>query len=229
MDTTTILRQAENLASDEEKLMLLGDFLGENMNSLETMDLIRLLTPLVDITRRIYEQNPDHETISDYVTALIKLADNYIRDERGWLAMPLLVKAEELLDNQPDTEENAQWKCHSYFDIGECYTMNTRRLMAKKALQKALHYAISEEDKENCEYSLDRLENPMLKYDPVEDSDAYLSVIDEVERRLYEELKDVPRHMGFCFRYWSAKRELLAKYGIEWRSPGIMNPRVMFD
>ena len=30
MNTTTILRQAENLASDEEKLMLLGDFIEEN-------------------------------------------------------------------------------------------------------------------------------------------------------------------------------------------------------
>ena len=58
MNTTTILRQAENLASDEEKLMLLGDFIGENLDSLEAMDLIRLLSPLVDITRRIYEQNP---------------------------------------------------------------------------------------------------------------------------------------------------------------------------
>jgi hypothetical protein len=99
MNTTTILRQAENLASDEEKLMLLGDFIGENLDSLEAVDLIRLLSPLVDITRRIYEQNPVQETISDYVTALIKLAENYIRDERSWLAMPLLAKAEELLDD----------------------------------------------------------------------------------------------------------------------------------
>ena len=38
MNTTTILRQAENLASDEEKLMLLGDFIGENLDSLEAMD-----------------------------------------------------------------------------------------------------------------------------------------------------------------------------------------------
>jgi hypothetical protein len=107
--------------------------------------------------------------------------------------------------------------------------MNTRRLMAKKAFQKALQHASTEDDKENCEYNLNRLENPSLKYDPVEDSDAYLSVIDEVERRLYEQLKGEPRYMGFCFRYWSAKRDLLAEYGIEWRSPGIMNPRVIFD
>ena len=101
--------------------------------------------------------------------------------------------------------------------------------MAKKAYQQALLYATSEEDKEDCEYSLNRLENPTLRYDPIEDSEVYLSVIDEVECRLHEELKGEPRHMGFCFRYWSAKRDLLAEYGIEWRSPGVMNPRVIFD
>lgn len=63
--------------------------------------------------------------------------------------------------------------------------MNIRRMMAKKAYQQALHYATTEEDKENCEYCLDRLENPTLQYDPVEDSDACLSVIDEVESADY--------------------------------------------
>lgn len=229
MDTTTILQKAENLTTDEEKLMLLAGFIGENIDDLEPKDLILLLSPLVGITKRIYEQNPVQDTLSDYMVALVKLAENYIRDERGWLAMSLLVKAEELLNEQPDTEENTPWKCRSYSDIGECYSMNTRRPMAKKAYQQALRYATSEEDKENCEYCLDRLENPTLQYDPVEDSEAYLSVIDEVERRLYDELKDEPRGMGSCFQYWSAKRDLLAEYGIEWRSPGVMNPRVMFD
>ena len=229
MDITKILQQSESLATDQEKLMLLAGFIGENLDNLEPLDLIQLLTPLEVITKRIYEQNPVLDTLSDYVVALVKLAENYICVEQGWLATPLLVKAEELLNEQPDTEENTQWKCRYYSDIGECYSKNTRRPMAKKAYQQALRYATSEEDKENCEYCLDRLENPTLQYDPIEDSEAYLSVIDEVERRLYDELKDEPRGMGSCFLYWSAKRDLLAEYGIEWRSPGVMNPRVMFD
>ena len=53
MDTTEILQQAENLATDEEKLMLLAGFIGENMDNLEPMDFIQLLTPLQDITKRI--------------------------------------------------------------------------------------------------------------------------------------------------------------------------------
>ena len=48
----------------------------------------------------------------------------------------------------------------------------------------------------------------------------------ELERRF----ANAPRHMGFCFHYWSAEKELLKeKYDIEWRSPSQMNPGVMFD
>ena len=230
MDTTTILQQAGSLATDEEKLMLLAGFIGDNFDDLEPRDFIRILTPLVDITRRRYEQDANLDTMSDYSTALTKLAENYTKEEQGWLATPLLDKAEALLREQPDLEENAEWKYNTYYQIGECYYSNQRRLKAKDAYQQALHYATSAGlDTEDCDYCLQRIENPTLKYDPVEDTDGYLAVIDEVERRLYEKFKGEPRHMGFCFGYWSAKRDLLAEYGIEWRSPNIMNPRVLFD
>lgn len=229
MKMVDILKQAENLANDEEKLSFLAKFIGDNYDELETRDFIQLLTPLVDITKRMYEHEQNQDTLSDYSTALTKLAEYYIKDEQTWKATPLLEKAEELLRECADSEENAPWKFNTYSQIAECYTTNQHRPMAKKAYQQALLYATSEEDKEDCEYSLNRLENPTLRYDPIEDSEVYLSVIDEVECRLHEELKDEPRHMGFCFRYWSAKRDLLAEYGIEWRSPGVMNPRVIFD
>jgi len=35
--------------------------------------------------------------------------------------------------------------------------------------------------------------------------------------------------MGFCFGYWAEKRNALERRGIEWMSPSVMNPRVMFD
>ena len=97
MDTTEILQQAENLATDEEKLMLLAGFIGENMDNLEPMDFIQLLTPLVDITERRYEHDQNLDSLSDYTTALTKLAEYYIKDEQTWKATPLLEKAEELL------------------------------------------------------------------------------------------------------------------------------------
>jgi len=69
----------------------------------------------------------------------------------------------------------------------------------------------------------------MLKVDPVQATPEWEDIIYEVEKEVDDQLKDEPRGMGFCFGYWSAKRAALARRGIEWRSPSVMNPRVMFD
>ena len=69
----------------------------------------------------------------------------------------------------------------------------------------------------------------MLKFDPVERSEKWEESIYEVEKECDEKLVGEPRRMGFCFLYWSTKKSVLAKYGIEWDSPSTMNPRVMFD
>lgn len=69
-----------------------------------------------------------------------------------------------------------------------------------------------------------------LRRDPVEYTWRWERICYDVEDELDRRLANVPRHMGFRFRYWSMKRELLEeKYGIEWRSPSQMNPGVIFD
>ena len=69
----------------------------------------------------------------------------------------------------------------------------------------------------------------MLKVDPVQATREWEDIIYDVEKEVDEQLKDEPRGMGFCFGYWSAKRAVLERRGIEWRSPSAMNPGVMFD
>lgn len=68
-----------------------------------------------------------------------------------------------------------------------------------------------------------------LKFDPVERSEEYEKVIADAEREIAKKLKEIPRGMGFCFAYWAAKSDALARRGIEWTSPAGMNPGVMFD
>ena len=69
-----------------------------------------------------------------------------------------------------------------------------------------------------------------LKYDPIEDSAEYKAVIKDVEKELDKLLKNKPKGMGFCHIYWYEKRRILKeKYGIDWKSPSLMNPRVLFD
>lgn len=68
-----------------------------------------------------------------------------------------------------------------------------------------------------------------LKFDPVERTREWEDIICKVEEECEKKLKDERRGMGFCFMYWMVKGNVLGKYGIQWDSPAVMNPRVRFD
>ena len=71
---------------------------------------------------------------------------------------------------------------------------------------------------------------PHIKRDPVEYTKKYLEILPELEAKIEEELKDVKRGMGYCFEYWHTKQRILEEdYGIEWKSPSVLNPRIKFD
>lgn len=58
-----------------------------------------------------------------------------------------------------------------------------------------------------------------LKNDPVEMSEAYLAVIDEIEEKI--DKKRTIFGMGACFEIWNLKAEFLAEKGIIWTSPAL--------
>ena len=68
-----------------------------------------------------------------------------------------------------------------------------------------------------------------LHFDPIERTPEWEECIYEVEKEAHRRLGDMPRGMGFCFAYWAELRDVLRERGIEWRSPHIMNPHVLFD
>ena len=66
-----------------------------------------------------------------------------------------------------------------------------------------------------------------LKHDPVEMTEKYLAVIDEVDEKIE---KNREYHgFGSCHHVWSLKTDYLAEKGIEWKSPVVLNPKVRFD
>lgn len=75
--------------------------------------------------------------------------------------------------------------------------------------------------------------NPTMSHlhkDPVEYTREWEEIYYDVEEELDRRFANARKGMGFCFMFWSAKKELLAqKYGIDWKSPAAMNPGVMFD
>ncbi len=68
-----------------------------------------------------------------------------------------------------------------------------------------------------------------LKFDPVERTQEWEDCIYDVEQKCERILEGERKGMGFCYSYWSAKKAVLAKHGIQWNSPSVMNPGVMFD
>ena len=66
-----------------------------------------------------------------------------------------------------------------------------------------------------------------MKRDPVEMTPEYLAVIDEVEKKVAENMTWYGR--GSCHERWALTREYLEEKGIIWRSQGAMNPGWRFD
>ncbi len=68
-----------------------------------------------------------------------------------------------------------------------------------------------------------------LKSDPVEQSQKYIDAYDEAERIIQGLIEQQGRLARCPDQYWSIKREVLEfHFGIEWKSPRIMNPTVRF-
>ena len=66
-----------------------------------------------------------------------------------------------------------------------------------------------------------------LKHDPVEMTEEYLAVIDEIEEKV-EKSRTTYGH-GSCFEVWSLKKSYLLEPDIEWHTPSELNPQVLFD
>jgi hypothetical protein len=68
------------------------------------------------------------------------------------------------------------------------------------------------------------------KHDPQEDDPKLKNIFKLAEAEVERELADQPRQLGFCHVYWEKKKQILKnKYGIEWKTPGEMNPGIIFD
>ncbi len=68
-----------------------------------------------------------------------------------------------------------------------------------------------------------------LKHDPIEDDPKYRKIIEKVNKQAEKETKDSKGRMGHCHAFWGAKQRILAKKGIDWKSPAELNLRCKFD
>lgn len=222
MNISAFLIMVNAHSSRTKKLEMIAEYISKHFDKLEydNRRMLRLLEPCLELTREDYEERHDQDALSEYTFALCKTAEYYIRDEQTWRATPLLSEALSLTrGKEAESASEKEWKHDTLATLAELHDQNGRRQQAHQIREEAAQYG--PKPAESSHY---------LKYDPVEDSEAYIAIKDDMEHRLYDMLKDEPRGMGFCFRYWSAKRDLLEQeYGISWRTPSMMNPRVHFD
>lgn len=73
-----------------------------------------------------------------------------------------------------------------------------------------------------------RADTPL--HDPIQDDDLYSGIWRKANAEVDEMLKDEKKGRGFCRKRWRVLKEhLKGKYGVEWFSPGEMNPGWRFD
>ena len=67
-----------------------------------------------------------------------------------------------------------------------------------------------------------------LKIDPIENSEEFQSVYNEVHEQMLEILNQ-EGDLHLAIQKWGILEDLYLKKGIVWKNPKMMNPRVMFD
>ena len=103
-------------------------------------------------------------------------------------------------------------KCRNYFEDDDCSDL---KIIAEKCFDK--------------NFSFDELlsHRRSLNHDPIEKTEKYLSVIDEVDEKVSK--NRTIYGPGACHEMWHLKARFLAEKGIEWHSPVVLNPGVRFD
>lgn len=52
----------------------------------------------------------------------------------------------------------------------------------------------------------------------------------KVESKINKILKDEPRMLGYCHKYWQTKKKILFEdYGIIWYTPAERHPEIIYD
>lgn len=92
---------------------------------------------------------------------------------------------------------------------------------------KELALNVISEDIANEIYASRMKNRRSFNQDPIEMSEEYLNVIDEIEEKI--EKNRTIYGMGSCHEVWRLKRTYLLEKGIKWKSPSELNPRVRFD
>ena len=178
-----------------------------------TFKITPVLNEIAQKAEEIQADDPTH--IIDKISVYEFLGDGYYSGGRMQLALDYYREAIELGKSLAD--ENRQ-----YFE--PLRSLYTKLVMVRYLFEgndsENLKEEISDYVKKSKSLREDILEECQYatKHDPVEDSEEYLAVIDEIEERIYEETKDSD-DADSSEVYNQLKKQYLAERGIEWSDP----------
>ena len=206
---------------------LLGEIEGrkEHEYAAATYKDVPALKEIVRLVEEQLEKDSDESTYIDSIAVLGYVADRY--DSLGRfvvsakfynqiLSLALKLKQEYGTDTDGiDGYLYAALQARNFYIDDDCDDLAgiATELMSESDAQRILN-----ERKER---------RRSLKHDPVEMTDEYLAVIDEIEEKV-EKSRTTYGH-GSCFEVWSLKKSYLLEHDIEWHTPSELNPRVLFD
>lgn len=172
------------------------------------------------------QRDNDTETLEEAIAALWYLTESYDKMCRAGMSVKFytpqledhvrLMKLREYSDEDIKRLESCFYlavKARNYYESDDCADLEAivSDSLPKDKIRELIRAA--QESRRG-----------FIKNDPVEKTEEYLAVIDEVEERI-----DKEKTMDFCMEYWSLKAKFLLERGIIWHSPTELNPDVMFD
>ena len=189
---------------------------------------------------------------------LTEIVMKYQESDYAWRARKYVAPLLELLDEVGDDKELSSFSClvrfyynvhdfvalyHLYLKQAE-YQKNKGSKFAYISVGKAMELRNAMPEELKPDFDLNKVINdypdkaeyfkkqenkkPLLKVDPVEYSEEFLSNFDEVMEEVMEEIEK-EGNLHIPQQLWGIMGEKFSKRGIYWRSPDLMNPGVMFD
>ena len=197
------------------------------------------------------ENTDKREKLVETILANVEVMRKNAEEMRIWKNLPIAKETFELIKQVGDDEGPLGRAMGCEMVVGKLSEYNAPRFTLEMLRYELEQLQLSEEksddlteedvldhiaelerfiDIENVSYEdYKKRSRRTLEFDPIERTSLWEEINQVVEAETDALLGDEPRGMGFCFGYWSAKRGVLAKRGIEWRDPHQMNPRVLFD
>ena len=197
------------------------------------------------------ENENNSEKLVEQILANVKVMGENAEEMRAWKNLPLAKETFELIKQVGDDEGplGRAMGCEmvvkklSEYDVPRFTLEILRYELEQLQMSEEQSEKLTVEDVEKHIAELERFidiehvsyedykkqSSRYLEFDEIQRTPLWEEINYEVEKETDKLLGDVPRGMGFCFGYWSAKQRVLAKHGIEWSDPQEMNPKVMFD